>query len=170
DGERGGLQFVQRLLRGRVLHRIELEAPEPGVHREQEVPSRVAQEGVAADLLFLALVAGAGLAGHAVPPSRSARLTAVRTTSSLSSLYFSRMARASALRSRPSARAAAARTSTGSFRLKSPPAESIVPSSSRAPESALMAYAPKKRLRSVWSMGRCSLPCTTGSIRRSAPL
>ena len=112
---RGGLQVVQRLLHRGVLDRIELEAAERGVDREQERAAALAE---------LALASARGLEfGRARVTgalSRSARLTAFRTTRSLSSRQRCSSSRASGERILPSAMAAQARVSGGSFSLSSP--------------------------------------------------
>ena len=78
----GEQQVVERLLGGGVFDRIELEAADRGIHREQQGAARVPEESVRRHLGGMR-VRGFGLADHA-GFSRRARLTALRTTRSLS--------------------------------------------------------------------------------------
>src|SRR6266516_708098 len=79
---RGG-QIIQRLLHLGVLDRIELERAHRRVEHDQEVPPGVAQESVRG-LDGLGDRALGRTAGGHVPTSRSARVTALRTSGSLS--------------------------------------------------------------------------------------
>ena len=75
----GGVEIVERLLHRRVLDRVELEAAERGVEREQQRAPALAELPVGAGTR-----GGVGGMGHDAL-SRSARFTALRTTRSLSS-------------------------------------------------------------------------------------
>src|SRR2546430_4667453 len=93
----------------RVLERIELEGTDCGIEHDQKVPPRVAQEPVRG-LDGLGDRAAGGAAGGHVPTSRSARVTALRTSGSLSWAARSSTARAAGVRTFPSAIAAQARS------------------------------------------------------------
>src|SRR5690606_3823686 len=111
-------QVVERPLHGGVLDRIELEAPHRRVEREQEPAPAGAEEA-----FLRGALAGEG---HAVP--RSARLTALRTIGSLSAAARSSSCRASGVPTCPSASAAQARVSGGSFIRSMPRPSSMAPS------------------------------------------
>src|SRR5256885_11819293 len=132
---RGG-QIIQRLLHLGVLDRIELERAHRRVEHDQEVPPDVAQESVRG-LDGLGDRALGRTAGSHVPTSRSARVTALRTSGSLSWAARSRTARASGVRTLPSAIAAQARVSGSSFLPSNPLVASIFSSVGmpRAPTS-----------------------------------
>src|SRR5438094_633079 len=120
---RGG-QIIQRLLHLGVLDRIELERANRRVEHDQEFPPGVAQESVRGLDGLGDRALGRTARGH-VPTSRSARVTALRTSGSLSWAARSRTARASGVRTLPSAIAAQARVSGSTFRASSPLAASI---------------------------------------------
>src|SRR6266513_1713995 len=130
-------QVVQRLLHLGVLDGIELERAERGVQHHEELAARVAQEAVGRlDRLGDRRLPGRAAAAHP-PTSRSARLTALRTSGSLSCAARSSTARASGVRTFPSAMAAQARVSGSAFLPSSPLAASIFSSTGtpRAPTS-----------------------------------
>src|SRR6266566_4648969 len=102
---------VECLLHLRVLDGIELERSEGGVQHDEEIPSGVPQEAVGGlDGIGDGPAGRLAAAAHA-PTSRSARLTALRTSGSLSWAARSSTARASGVRIFPSAIAAQARVS-----------------------------------------------------------
>src|SRR5438046_8923469 len=90
---RGG-QIIQRLLHLGVLDRIELERANRRVEHDQEFPPGVAQESVRGLDGLGDRALGRTARGH-VPASRSARVTAVRTSGSGSWAARSRTAGAS---------------------------------------------------------------------------
>src|SRR6185437_5280419 len=126
QGPTGTLEIIQRLLDCCVFDGIELETPEHGVEREQQRPASLSELAVGgrARCRIDWLRHGA--------LSRRARLTALRTTRSLSSAARWRVSRASTVRIFPRAMAAQARTSEGSFNLKRP-RESRIPLSGLRP-------------------------------------
>src|SRR5438445_13449366 len=165
---RGLGQVVERLLHLRVLDGIELERPEGGVQHDEEIPAGVPQEAVGR--LDGIGDGGAGrraAAGHA-PTSRRARVTALRTSGSLSWAARSSTARASGVRIFPSAMAAHARVS-GSSRLPSRPFATSILSSAAMPFAPTSApYASKNAIFSVRSALRSLEPLTIASTRPAA--
>src|SRR6266576_159424 len=164
---RGGGQIIPRLLHLGVLDRIELERAHRRVEHDQEVPPGVAQESVRG-LDGLGDRALGRTAGGHVPTSRRARVTALRTSGSLSCTARSSTARASGVRTLPSAIAAQARVSGSSFRVSSPLAASIFSSAGipLAPTSA--PNASKNAIFSVRSAFRSLEPVTIDSMRAAA--
>src|SRR6267378_768401 len=164
---RGG-QIVQRLLHLGVLDRVELEGADRRVQHDQKFPSGVAQESVRGlDGLGDRATGGLAAGGH-VPTSRSARVTALRTSGSLSWAARSSTARASGVRTLPSAIAAQARVSGSSFLPSSPLAASIF-SRAGIPLAPTMApNASKNVIFSVRSAFRSLEPVTIDSMRPAA--
>src|SRR5207249_9466766 len=163
---RGG-QIVQGRLHLGVFDRIELEGANRRVQHDQKVPPRMAQEAVRG-LDGLGDRAFGGTAGGHVPTSRSARVTALRTSGSLSWAARSSTPRASGVRTLPSAIAAQARVSGSSFRPSSPLAASIFSSAGipLAPTSA--PNASKNAIFSVRSALRSLEPVTIDWMRAAA--
>src|SRR5438046_42180 len=161
-------EVVQRLLHLRVLDRIELERAERGIEHDEKLAARVPQEAVGRlDRLGDRRLAGRTAAAHP-PTSRSARLTALRTSGSLSWAARSRTARASGVRTLPNAIAAQARVSGSSFLPSNPLAASIFSrvAMPRAPTSD--PNASKKIIFSVRSAFLSFEPVTTLSNRGAA--
>src|SRR5258708_35780633 len=106
---------------------------------------------------------------HALPTSRSARLTALRTSASLSCETFWRTSRAAGVRIFPSAIAAQARVSGSSFRDKRPPLATSSFSSVAIPDSPASApYASKNALFSVEAPALNLVPTNAASVRQHA--
>src|SRR5262249_38181708 len=112
--------------------RVELEAAERGIEREQQRAPALAEPAVGGGAGHLL-----GRRGHAAP-SRSARLTAFRTTSSLSSAARCNTSRASGVRLFPNAMAAQARGAADSF-MRSRPRGSSRPLSGLMPAGPAIA-------------------------------
>src|SRR5207247_5679043 len=153
------------------LDRIQLERAERGIQHDQEVAAGMAQEAVR--LLDGLHDRGPFPLGRRhvvpVPTSRSARLTAFRTSGSLSCVTFCRTSRAAGVRIFPSAIAAQARVSGSSFRAKRPCLATSNFSSVAIPDSpASEPYASKNAIFSVRSESLSLLTTTAASIRANA--
>src|SRR4029077_1809145 len=150
-----------------VLDRIELEGANGRVEHHQKIPPRMAQESVRG-LDGLGDRAALRPAGNHVPTSRSARVTALRTSGSLSWAARSRTARASGVRTLPRAMAAQARVS-GSASLPSSTLAASIFSSAGIPFAPTIApNASKNVIFSVRSALRSFEPVTIDSMRDAA--
>src|SRR2546427_1109713 len=163
-------EVVERLLHLRVLDRIELERPERGVEDDEEVAPGMTEEAVRRlDGLHHRGPFSAWRRQAPVPTSRSARLTALRTSGSLSCDTFCKTSRAAGVRILPSAIAAQARVSGSSFRASRPPLGTSSFSSVPIPDSPASApYASKNAIFSVRSASLSLLPTTAASMRGNA--
>src|SRR3989454_25900 len=163
-------QIIQRLLDLGVLDRIELERPERGVEDDEEVAPGMTEEAVRRlDGRHHRGPFSAWRRQAPVPTSRSARLTALRTSGSLSCDTFCKTSRAAGVRILPSAIAAQARVSGSSFRASRPPLGTSSFSSVPIPDSPASApYASKNAIFSVRSASLRLLPTTAASMRGNA--